>query len=77
MSDYKPEALKRDTKAFVASPYGTYLLDILEGMERGALSGVADISTPYTDRYAARYSIVKEIIDCIRQPLDDDTPSRG
>ncbi len=79
MSHYekKPEDLAQDTKDFLKSDYGQYIVSILVETGEGHLSHVADIKTRYPERYAAKYSAYKEIIDLIHQPLDDDIPTHG
>jgi hypothetical protein len=78
MSYYdNPQDLIQDTKAFLASDYGKHIVSILTLKQDGHLSGAADIDTPYPERYAAKYSAVKEVLDLIYSPLDDDIPSHG
>lgn len=79
MSRYeeKPEDLIQDTKEFVRSDYGSHVMSILEAMCDGYLSRAADVELPHPERYAAKYSALKEVLDLIKSPLDDDTPTHG
>lgn len=79
MSHYedKPEDLVQDTKDFLNSEFGKYIMPILQEKAQGHLSRVADVECEHPERYAAKYSATKEVLDLIYQPLDDDTPSLG
>lgn len=79
MSNYdeKPEDLIQDTKEFLKSEYGKHIMTTLKDMQEGLLSSMANINEPYTDRYAAKFSAMKEVIELVESPLDDDTPSHG
>lgn len=79
MSHYEdhPENLTQDTKAFLQSDYGKHIVSTLEEKAAGYLSSVADIKEEHPDRHAAKYSALKEVLDLIRQPLDDNTPTHG
>lgn len=73
----KPDDLIQDTKDFLKSDYGKHIVSILQEKATGYLSSVADISAEHPDRYAAKYSATKEVLDLMYSPLDDDTPSLG
>lgn len=75
--DDRPEDLKQDAKDFLASTYGEYITSILKEMSEGALNKAADVLFPYPERYAAKYSAIKEVLNLLYSPLDDDTPSHG
>lgn len=79
MSHYedKPEDLIQDTKDFLKSDYGQHIVSTLQESAKGHLAKVADVAGEHPDRYAAKYSAYKEVLDLIHQPLDDDTPSLG
>lgn len=77
MNDYKAEDLRQDTKQFVSSQLGSHILTTIEEMMRGELSAATDMSAIYPERHLARYSALEEVLDFIRQPLDDDTSPRG
>ena len=75
--DSKPDDLIQDTKDFLKSDYGKHIVSTLEETAQGLLSNVADIKAEHPERYAAKYSAYKEVLDLIHQPLDDDIPSLG
>lgn len=75
--DEKPEDLVQDTKQFLKSEYGQYLVGILRDKAKGYLTATADVRAEHPERHAARFSVTKEFLDLIYQPLDDDTPSLG
>lgn len=75
--DDRPEDLKQDTKNFLNSEYGKYIMGIIEDMRSGHLSRAADVAIEHPERYAAKYSALKEVIELIHAPLDDSTPSRA
>ncbi len=75
--DYKPEDLIHDTKQFLASQYGKHIMQILQEKQDGLLANVASVTTEHPERYAAKYSALKEVIDLINSPLVDDTPTHG
>lgn len=79
MSNYdeKPEDLIQDTKEFLKSEFGQHIMSTLEAKREGFLSSVANIKEEHPDRYAAKYSALKEVIEFIESPLDDDIPSHG
>ncbi len=79
MSHYedKPEDLIQDTKNFLESDYGKYIVSTLQETADGHLAGASNIENSYPERYAAKYSAVKEVLNLIHSPLDDDTPTRG
>lgn len=79
MSHYedKPDDLIQDTKEFLESDYGKHIVSTLEETAQGHLSRVADIQAEHPDRYAAKYSAYKEVLELIKSPLDDDIPSQG
>lgn len=66
-----------DTKEFLKSEYGQHIVSTLQATAKGHLAGVADISAEHPDRYAAKFSAVKEVLELIYQPLDDDIPPLG
>lgn len=73
----RPEDLKQDTKNFLLSEYGQYIMQILKDKSQGELVNVTNINETHVDRYAQRYAVIKEIVELIQQPLDDDTSPRG
>jgi hypothetical protein len=73
----RPEDLVQDTKSFLKSGYGKHIVSTLEEMARGYLSGASNIDAPFPERYAIKYSALKEVLDLVNSPLDDDTPTRG
>lgn len=75
--DDKPEDLLQDTKAFLKSDYGQYITSILEEKALGYLANADNIEIAYPERYLAKHSAVKEVLDLIHSPLDDNTPSLG
>lgn len=79
MSHYtdKPEDLTQDTKEFLNSEYGKYLVPILEDLKQGYLSAASDMQHPYPERYLAKFSALKEVTDLILSPLDDSNPTHG
>lgn len=79
MSHYedRPKDLIQDTKNFLESDFGKHIVSTLQETAKGHLASVADIRAEHPDRYAAKYSAIKEVLDLIYQPLDDDTPSLG
>lgn len=79
MSHYedRPEDLVQDTKGFLKSEYGKYVVSTLRGMSDGSLSRAGNMEIPYPERYAAKYSAFKEVLELIYSPLDDDTPTHG
>lgn len=79
MSPYEdnPEDLVQDTKGFLKSEYGKYVISTIQEMSEGSLSRAGNMDTPYPERYAAKYSALKEVLELIYSPLDDDTPTHG
>lgn len=75
--DDRPKDLIQDTKDFLRSDYGRYVMSTIKEMSDGHLSGAANIDLPHPERYAAKYSALKEVTDFVNSPLDDDTPSQG
>lgn len=75
--DDKPDHLVQDTKDFLKSEYGKHIVSTLVESGRGHLAGVADIKAEHPERYAAKYSATKEVLDLIYQPLDDDISPLG
>ena len=73
--DDRPEDLRQDTKNFLNSEYGKYLLPILEDMAQGYLGYADNMEQPYPERYLAKHSALKEVLDLIQSPLGDNTPS--
>lgn len=67
--DENPEQLSKDTRSFLSSNYGEYLMAIIEATADGHLSTARNMEHPYPDRYLAKNSAVKEVLDLIRQPL--------
>lgn len=79
MSHYedRSEDLLQDTKNFLKSDYGTHVVSTLKEMADGHLAGACNMDAPYPERYAAKYSALKEVLDLIYSPLDDNTPTQG
>ena len=75
--DERTDDLIQDTKVFLKSEYGTYLISTLQEMADGYLAGAADIRIEHPERYAAKYSAIKDVLNLIHSPLGDDTPSHG
>lgn len=73
--DDRPDDLVQDTKKLLASDLGKFLLPILEEKAAGYLALADDMERPYPERYLAKHSAVKEVLDLIYSPLDDNTPS--
>lgn len=73
----KPDDLAQDTKDFLKSDYGQHIVSTLQETAKGHLANVADIKAEHPERYAAKYSALKEILDLIYSSLDDNTPSHG
>lgn len=73
--DERPDDLIQDTKNFLKSDYGKHIMSILEDTAQGHLASAADVTIEHPERYAAKYSSLKEILDLIRSPLDDNTPA--
>lgn len=73
----RPQDVLQDTKDFLKSEYGQYIVSTLREKADGHLAGASNIENPYPERYAAKYSALKEVLDLIHSPLDDDTPSQG
>lgn len=65
----KPEDLLQDTKDFLKSDLGKYIMETLEEKAKGHLSGASDINAKYPERYAAKYSALKEVIEFIKSPI--------
>jgi len=77
MNDYKEKDLIEDTKQFLQSQYGKYIVEILTEKSKGLLSLAAVIDTPYPERYLAKHSGVQEALDLFYLPLDDDLRAHG
>lgn len=77
MSEYKDEDLKQDSIQYMGSQLGIHHMSVLTAMQEGFLSQASSISEEHPDRYLAKYSAIKEVIEFLKSPLDDDTPSRG
>lgn len=75
--DERPEDLITDTKAFLKSDYGQYIVSTLQETAEGHLARADNMEVPYPERYLAKHSATKEVLDLIHSPLDDDTPSHG
>lgn len=73
----KKKELVQDTKNFLSSEYGQFVMKTLQDMAAGYLVGTTNVSAKYPERYASRYAAIKEVIDFINSPLDDDTLARG
>jgi hypothetical protein len=71
MSDYldRPDDLAHDTKNFLKSEYGKHIVSTLESMKDGYLSKASNVELPYPERYAAKYSAIKEVMDLINSPI--------
>jgi hypothetical protein len=72
-----PKNLAADAKDFLNSEYGKHIVSILLETANGHLAKVADIKAEHPDRYAAKYSAIKEVLALLYQPLDDDIPPLG
>jgi hypothetical protein len=79
MSDYvdRPKDIEHDRKEFVKGEYGVYILGILEEKAAGFLSHADNIDCPYPERYLAKHSAIKEVLNLFNQSSDDDTPTHG
>lgn len=75
--DTNPDDLAQDTKSFLKSDYGQHIVSTIKAMQQGYLSGASNMELPHPERYAAKYSALKEVIDLINSPLDDDISLRG
>lgn len=73
----RTEDLIQDTKVFLKSEFGAYVMETLSEMQKGFLSQASDMSNEHPDRYLAKYNALQEVLELIRQPLDDDTPLHG
>jgi len=70
MSYYEnPEDLKQDTERFLKSEFGKYVMSTIEEKMNGHLALADDMKNPYPERYLAKHSAVKEVIDFIRSPI--------
>jgi hypothetical protein len=67
--DTRPDDLVQDTKQFLESEYGKYVVSTLEEMQSGNLTNTADIKAEHPERWAARYSAVKEVLELIKSPV--------
>lgn len=65
----RPKDLAQDAKAFLDSEYGKYVMDILDQKAEGHLARADDMETPYPERYLAKHSAVKEVIDLLNSPI--------
>jgi hypothetical protein len=72
VNEYTPENRRQDTKEFLRSQLGADIMSTLIETAEGHLSKGADMTEDYPERYIAKYAAVKEVIDLINQPLDDD-----
>lgn len=75
--DTRPEDLITDTKSFLKSDFGQYVMGILADKQAGFLSQASNMAAEHPDRYLAKYIAVKEVVDLINSPLDDDISPRG
>lgn len=65
----RPKDLIQDTEDFLKSDYGKYIVSILEETAKGHLAGACNMKDPYPERYAAKYSALKEVLDLINSPI--------
>jgi hypothetical protein len=77
VNEYSEEDLIQDTKEFLASQYGKYITQILSEKAEGFLSAASDIREEHPERHLAKYSALKEVLELINLPLDDDSRTRG
>lgn len=79
MSHYeeRPDDLVQDAKDFLKSGYGQYIVSILEDKAVGYLANADNVECPYPERYLAKHSALKEVLDLIHSPLDGNTPTHG
>lgn len=75
--DERPDDLIQDTKDFLKSDYGQHIVSTLEEVAVGHLAKADNMECPYPERYLAKHSAIKEVLDLIHSPLDDSTPSHG
>lgn len=66
----RPKDLLQDTKNFLNSEYGKYIVSTLQEVAEGHLANAANMSIEHPERYAAKYSAVKEALNLIYAPLD-------
>lgn len=67
--DDRQDELIQDTKNFLESDYGKHIVTTLEETAEGHLSNVADVKTEHPERYAAKYSALKEVLELIHSPI--------
>lgn len=67
--DDRPKDLTQDTQAFLNSEYGKHIVSTLEDMSVGYLAVADNMECPYPERYLAKHSAVKEVLDLIKQPI--------
>ena len=77
MSEYSDKNMQEDTRQYLRSELGVHHITTLESMADGALSAASDITQEHPDRYLAKYNALKEVIEFIKSPSDDDTPQHG
>jgi hypothetical protein len=75
--DDRMKDLVQDAKAFASSEYGQYIKGILEQKAEGYLTSVGDVNVEHPERFAAKFGELKEVINLLFTPLDDDTPSQS
>jgi hypothetical protein len=69
MKDYKLENLVEDTKQFLSSEYGIYLMQILEDTAQGHMSKAKNVQEQSPIRSLDRATAVMEVIQTIKSPL--------
>ena len=74
--DDRADELRQDTKAFLKSEFGKYVMEILDAKEQGLLSSIMNIKNPYIDRSASELRAIKEVKELFT-PLDDNIPLHG
>lgn len=67
--DDRPDELVQDTKNFLNSEYGKYVMSTLEEMAVGNLAKADNMEHPYPERYLAKHSAQKEVIGFIQSPI--------
>lgn len=73
----KPENILQDTKQFLRSELGSYLMGIFEDMRDGELASASSKAETNKEWCLAKYNAYQEVIQTILSPLEDDKPTRG
>jgi hypothetical protein len=66
----KPEELITDTKAFINSDYGKYIIEQLEAMQRGYEASAENPKELHPVRYLDRSVTIKEVLSLIYSPIE-------